>query len=187
MEKNFQKLGIKQDIIDRNFFRKNLNLTDDEYLNDAFKETKEKVLFNSKYIPDITKEELQKKMKEYEGNKGMKEYCNIQIKNSQRDPKIFSNEKFLNNVLVSDSSSEILALYQIDFFKVIKIIDELFNNLINNIYLIPYSVKCICKIILLLIKKKNPNINIIEQNILLSRFFFLNYFCLFLETLDSEH
>ena len=176
MEKNFQKLGIKQDIIDRNFFRKNLNLTDDEYLNDAFKETKEKVLFNSKYIPDITKEELQKKMKEYEGNKGMKEYCNIQIKNSQRDPKIFSNEKFLNNVLVSDSSSEILALYQIDFFKVIKIIDELFNNLINNIYLIPYSVKCICKIILLLIKKKNPNINIIEQNILLSRFFFSKLF-----------
>ena len=71
-----------------------------------------------------------------------------------------------------NDSSEILALYQIDFFKVINIIDELFNNLMNNICLIPYSVKCICKIILSLVKKENPNLNIIEQNILISRFFF---------------
>ena len=42
----------------------------------------------------------------------------------------------------------------------------------NNICLIPYSVKCICKIILSLVKKENPNLNIIEQNILISRFFF---------------
>ena len=74
--------------------------------------------------------------------------------------------------MLLNDSSEILALYQIDFFKVIKIIDELFDNLMNNIYLIPYSVKCICKIILSLVKKENPNINIIEQNILISRFFF---------------
>ena len=75
-----------------------------------------------------------------------------------------------------NDSSEILALYTLDFYKVINIIDELFNNLINNIYLIPYSVKCICKIILSLAKKENPNINIIEQNILLSKFFFHKLF-----------
>ena len=129
-------------------------------------------MFNSKYIPDVTKEELQKKIKENEGIKGMKEYCDLQIKNFES----FSNEKFLSNVLNLKDSSEVLALYQIDFFKVIKIIDELFNNLMNNIYLIPYSVKCICKIILSLIKKGNPNINIIEQNMLISRFFFCKLF-----------
>ena len=187
MEKNIQKSGVKQKIVDRNFFRKNVNVGgltpegeeisfQDDYLNENIKDSKQQELFNSKYIPDVTKDELQKKIKENEGNKGMKEYCNFQIKNSESNPKIFSNEKFLSNVLMLKDSSEVLALYQIDFFKVIKIIDELFNNLMNNIYLIPYSVKCICKIILSLIKKGNPNINIIEQNILISRFFFCKLF-----------
>ena len=183
LEKNIQKSGVKQKIVDRNFFRKNVNagrLTpdgqaisfQDDYLNENIKDNKQQELFNSKYIPDVTKDELQKKIKENEGNKGMKEYCNLQIKYSES----FSNEKFLSNVLNLKDSSEVLALYQIDFFKVIKIIDELFNNLMNNIYLIPYSVKCICKIILSLIKKQNPNINIIEENILISKFFFCKLF-----------
>ena len=187
MEKNIQKSGVEQKLVDRNFFRKNVNLGganqdgeaisfQDDYLNESIKDSKQKELFNSKYIPDITKEELQKKIKENEGIKGMKEYCNLQLKNSETNPKIFSNEKFLANVLLLKDSSEVLALYQIDFFKVVKIIDELFNNLMNNIYLIPYSVKCICKIILSLIKKGNPNINIIDQNILISRFFFCKLF-----------
>jgi len=100
----------------------------------------------------------------------------MQIKNSQNNLSIFSNGKFLNNLLAVDYPTDILTLYQIEFFKIIEIIDELFTNLMNNIYLIPYSVKCICKIILLLIRKKNPNISIIEQNILISRFFFNKLF-----------
>ena len=185
MEQKYQKIGIKQKVIDRNFFRKSFSQTEsqgeieiyeDEYLNDAINDTKEKELFSSKYIPDITKDEFQKKLKEYENNKGMKEYCNIQLKNYNKEAKIFSNEKLLENVYESTVSSEVLALYQIDFFKVVKILDELFNNLMNNIYLLPYSVKCICKIILILSKKKFPNINTIELNILLSKFFFCKLF-----------
>ena len=184
MDIKFQKTGTKQKVIDRNFFRKSLSLTDnivefetfdDDYLNDAIKDTKNKELFNSKYIPDINKEELLKKI-DSEGNKGMKEYLTIQLKNYNKNPGIFSNEKFLNNVYESNYSSEVIALYQIDFFKVVKIIDELFLNLMNNIYLLPYSVKCICKIILLLIKKKFPNINTVDQNILISKFFFCKLF-----------
>ena len=106
----------------------------------------------------------------------MTEYFNIQIKNSQNDLNIFSNGKFLNNLLAVDYPTDILTLYQIEFFKIIEIIDELFSNLMNNIYLIPYSVKCICKMIFLLFRKKNPNISIIEQNILISRFFFSKLF-----------
>ena len=179
MDQKSQKMGIKQKVVDRNFFRKNVNTDgqepvffEDEYLNAVVKDTKEKELFNLKYLPDITKDELENKLGENKGNKGMEEYLNIQLDNYQKDNKIFSNEKFLNNVYKSTVSSEVLALYQIDFFKVIKILDELFKNLMNNIYLIPYSVKCICKIISILIKKKFPNINIIEQNYIISKFFF---------------
>ena len=178
MQKNIRKSGLKQKIINKNFYNKNANFEANFYdmLNESKKDNKQKDLFNSKYIPDVTKKELQNKIKENEGNKGMEEYCNIQIKNLENNSNIFSNEKFLANILLINDSSEVLTLYQIDFFKVIEIIDELFNNLIDNINLIPYSVKCICKIILSLVKKGNPNINTIEQNILLSRFFFNKLF-----------
>ena len=185
MELKFQKMGIKQKVVDRNFFRKSISVVgdgviendsyEDEYLNDAIKDTKEKELFNSKYIPDITKDELLK-LKGYKGKKGMEEYLQKQINDYNKNPKVFSNEKFLTNVYNSTVSSEVLALYQIDFFKVVKILDELFSNLINNIYLLPYSVKCICLIIQKLIKKKFPTINTVEQNILLGKFFFSKLF-----------
>ena len=44
--------------------------------------------------------------------------------------------------------------------------------MLNNIYLIPYSVKCICKILSILIKKKFKHLSKIDHNIILSKFFF---------------
>ena len=174
----------KNQKLDKNIYRKNTlvqeeisdsNNSDGES-NENMKNKKQKLLFEKIYIPDITKAELDRRIKENERSKGMIEYFNIQIKNSQNDLNIFSNGKFLNNLLAVDYPTDILTLYQIEFFKIIEIIDELFSNLMNNIYLIPYSVKCICKMIFLLFRKKNPNISIIEQNILISRFFFSKLF-----------
>ena len=174
----------KNQKLDKNIYRKNTlvqeeisdsNNSDGES-NENMKNKKQKLLFEKIYIPDITKAELDRRIKENERSKGMTEYFNIQIKNSQNDLNIFSNGKFLNNLLAVEYPTDILTLYQIEFFKIIEIIDELFSNLMNNIYLIPYSVKCICKMIFLLFRKKNPNISIIEQNILISRFFFSKLF-----------
>jgi len=97
MEKNIQKSELKQKIVDINFYRKYSNLAKfyNDNLNESRKDNKQKDLFNSKYIPDVTKKELQNKIKENEGNKGMEEYCNIQIKNLENNSNIFSNEKFL--------------------------------------------------------------------------------------------
>ena len=97
MQKNIRKSGLKQKIINKNFYNKNANFEANFYdmLNESKKDNKQKDLFNSKYIPDVTKKELQNKIKENEGNKGMEEYCNIQIKNLENNSNIFSNEKFL--------------------------------------------------------------------------------------------
>jgi len=46
------------------------------------------------------------------------------------------------------------------------------DNLINKLNLLPYYIKCICKIILILIKKKYPNASKIQQVLFLSKFFF---------------
>ena len=179
-EKN-QKTGAKKKAMNRNYFRKSVKGTNDEIIenyqeeddiNGETKDDKEFEIFNEKYLPDLGKDDIQKKMKIYEKNPDMQDYLNNQLKNMKKDPYIFSNNNFLNNVLKSDSSSDILAIYQIDFFKVIKIIDELFTNLSNNVYLIPYSVKCICKMIILLIRQRFPDITTLKQNVLLANFFF---------------
>ena len=184
VEEKYQKTGEKSSIIDNDFFRLNFlsdferelaKTTNDDSFNDQIKSSKRKELFNS-YLPDVTKDEIQKKMEENKGNEGMKEYCDQLIKQYEKDSKIFSNDNFLANIFQSEVAKEVLALYQLDFFKVVKIIDELFSSLTNNMYLIPYSVKCICKIITILVKKKFKNITILQRNILLSKFFFETLF-----------
>ena len=184
VEEKYQKTGEKSSIIDNDFFRLNFlsdferelaKTTNDDSFNDQIKSSKRKELFNS-YLPDVTKDEIKKKMEENKGNEGMKEYCDQLIKQYEKDSKIFSNDNFLANIFQSKADKEVLALYQLDFFKVVKIIDELFSSLTNNMYLIPYSVKCICKIITILVKKKFKNITILQRNILLSKFFFETLF-----------
>ena len=184
VEEKYQKTGEKSSIIDNDFFRLNFlsdferelaKTTNDDSFNDQIKSSKRKELFNS-YLPDVTKDEIKKKMEENKGNEGMKEYCDQLIKQYEKDSKIFSNDNFLANIFQSEVAKEVLALYQLDFFKVVKIIDELFSSLTNNMYLIPYSVKCICKIITILVKKKFKNITILQRNILLSKFFFETLF-----------
>ena len=184
VEEKYQKTGEKSSIIDNDFFRLNFlsdferelaKTTNDDSFNDQIKSSKRKELFNS-YLPDVTKDEITKKMEENKGNEGMKEYCDQLIKQYEKDSKIFSNDNFLANIFQSKADKEVLALYQLDFFKVVKIIDELFSSLTNNMYLIPYSVKCICKIITILVKKKFKNLTILQRNILLSKFFFETLF-----------
>ena len=177
MEAKFQKTGEKINIIDSQFFRRNFlnDLEKDSGESSSMKNSKATAIFNT-YIPEITIEEIEQKISENKGNQGMKEYCDKLIKNLKRDKSIYSNEAFLSNIWNSTSYQEVLALYQIDFFKVIKIIDELFNTLINNIHLIPYSIKCIYKIISILIKKKFKKLNTIQHNIFLSKFFFNKLF-----------
>ena len=50
------------------------------------------------------------------------------------------------------------------------------NNLLNNINLVPYSIKCLCKIIKTLLLKKFPNLNKFKINLYLSNFFFKKLF-----------
>ena len=79
----------------------------------------------------------------------------------------------MNKVFNSKISQKILNEYQLNFMKVVIIIKELFNKLLNDLHLLPYSIKCLCKIILILIRKKFPNIIACEENAFVAKFFFL--------------
>ena len=138
--------------------------------------------FNQKYIDDVSIQMLEKKLNlvEKEKNNNFKEYLKYHIEeikkneNNNENSKsgIYGNDGFINNVYICENSEEVLAIYITSFLKVIEIINLLFENLFSNTHLVPYSIKCICKIILILIKKKFPDINKVQQNAFLSKFFF---------------
>ena len=174
IETEYKKTGKKQKIIGLDFFKKNYDEFESKGESDQLNNDKE--LFNAKYIPSFNKEEYKKLITKYEHNKIMYDFLVSQYQICMENPNIFSNESFLNNVFDSSTSKEILASYQIDFCKVIKILDQFLKSLLRNLYLLPYSVKCVCKMILLMIKKKFTDLNIVDQNAFIAKFFFHKLF-----------
>ena len=180
IDKLYKKTGKKKKIIDNEFYRKiiisnvfSFNEEEDNE-NGNFSIPKDNIdpnLFNSKYIPDMNKNELENLKKKFENNQQMIDYCDLNIKRCQTNDD-YANQKLLQNIFDSPISKEVLASYQIDFSKIVNLINKLFENLLNDLYLLPYSVKCICKIILLLIKNKFKDINETEINSFMAKFFF---------------
>ena len=176
IEAEYKKTGKKQKNITVNYFKKNNN-DDYESKNENNEEkSKENEIYNKKYMFNLDKEEYTKLINKNEKNKIMSDFLLSQYKKVLENPNIFSNEAYFNNVLKLSASNEILASYQIDFTKTIKIIDEFLNILLKNLYLLPYSVKCICKIIVLMIRKKFPDLSIANQNAFIAKFFFHKLF-----------
>lgn len=86
---------------------------------------------------------------------------------------MFTNQKFLDHISVYSSESyKVLFIYKKNFEKIKFFIDKLFINLIDNDSIIPYVVKCICKMIDVLITKKFPNIGFHEKNTFIGEFLF---------------
>ena len=132
--------------------------------------------FSEKYLATLTTGDLRKMIKEdYINDKNMRDYCNNQVINSEKengDEFYYSISKLMEKLYNVKSSEEILYFYQLDFLKIIDFIEQLLNNLKNNLYLLPYSVKCLCKIISILIQKKFPNINATQKNAFIADFLF---------------
>lgn len=152
--------------------------TEKDLLNEK-KAEKDMSLFNTKYSISLTYKELDDKLLNFEkeNNDNMIEYINYQKERSRNEnnnnkKEIYENEKFINNLFNSSMQNDVYSIYVISFLKTIETINLLFQNLVSNSKLVPYSIKSICKIILILIKKKFPNINKVQQNAFISRFFF---------------
>ena len=128
--------------------------------------------FNQKYIPSLDKNTLQKTIDGFKNNKKMYDYCNSKLEDCNLNNDIFSNKKFLENLYKCDYSDQLLLKYQNYFTIVITFIDSLLDKIIQNFHLLPYSVKCLCKIISMLISKKFPSINETEKNAFVAKFFF---------------
>ena len=169
IEAEYKRTGKKQKIITSNFFRK--NNYDFETKNEKEEKNIDSNIFNIKYIPSLNKEEYKKLMEKNEKNKIMNDFLSAQYQLYKENPNAFSNDTFLNKIFQCSQSKEVLASYQIDFIKVIRLLDEILKSFFNYLYLLPYSVKCICKMIILMIRNKFSDLNIVDQNAYISKFF----------------
>ena len=129
--------------------------------------------YNIKYLFSLfDKEELNKKILE-STDKEMKEFLQNKIVEIESSPNKYSNENLLGFLYFDiEKYQNYLNYYMSSFIQVIDVINILFANLLNNSESLPYSIKCICKIISMFIKKKFPKQTKIEQNKFLTIFFF---------------
>ena len=138
-------------------------------------DTKNEENFFHKFLIDINKSYLEKISTDdvKEKNPDLYDYYTKLIEdiNIYKNPDLYTNSFLLETLLKSNSPSDILAIYKEQITEIISFINKLIEDLTSNIYLIPNSVKSICKIIFILIKNKFKNIKTVEINAFISKFF----------------
>ena len=175
-KKSAEELCLKY--INTKIKEQSMNNQNDNY-NEFEVENMDKIEFDQnfqKYEKNILKSELEILQKEAEKNN--KQYLatyykllinNIIEKNCDNLYSINFMKKYSND---KDIKKEyLLFIYYQDFSKIISFIEKFINDLLMNISIIPNSIKCICKIISILIKNKFKEITIIEENWFISKFF----------------
>ena len=156
-----------------------INDSDQKEKSKLIKDNPEYQDFNYKYLKDISFMELKNEISKTE-NKSLKEYYNFIILNSKENEQAYSLSDFNKSISNSKYPEIVWINYAQDFLKIKEFMDKLFNNLIYNFRIVPYSIKCICKIIYKLVSNYFPQANDIEKNIFISKFFFDIIFSQFL-------
>ena len=140
--------------------------------------------FNEDYKIELNIYNLNKKI-ENECNQNLKEFYQKQVERLNKNPDIFTNNKFINNLNdYKNNSKLIFCIYKSNFLYILKLIDKIIQSLIDKISTIPYPIRCICKIIYILISKKFPKINKYEKNAFIGEFIFGK--CIFPILINSD-
>ena len=162
-----------------NFFSATNSIAEDYNIDEAavknlFGKESSKV-FSEKYSPELRTKDFVERINSSKDQK-FTDYLNSQLKYCKDKDDYFSNKTFMNKVFNSKISQKLLNEYQLNFMKVIIIIKEVFNKLLHDLHLLPYSIKCLCKIIHILIRKRFPNIIACDENAFVAKFFFCKLF-----------
>ena len=133
--------------------------------------------FNNEYQEDLTYEKLQKIIS-HEKNQNIKEFLIYQLEQITDDMDTFSNRGFLN--VLQDNNfrnckKELAEKYKSNFLFIQNKIDTLLQNLIDKMTTIPYIIRCICKIIFILINKKFPLLPKYLKNSFIGKFILGKY------------
>ena len=174
---DYKQQSKNKKIKDEGYLKNNFNNIDSSMDNDEYFKYKKidqerRKKFNQKYIPNLNNEILKKYTQDNENNKRIYDYFNSKLNDSIKDDNYYSNQYFLDNLILCENSQELLLQYQGIFYEAISFINTIIDKILSNFHLLPYSVKCLCKIISILITNKFPSISEHEKNSFIAKFFF---------------
>ena len=174
-ENNIKEISSKnldeyyKKIINRQLIDLSINFSKED---NNLKSINNNTIFIERYSPDITTNDIEKRAENAKKNNkdNLFQYFNKLNDDIKSKEDIYSNTTLMKNVLDTNSPPYILLFYQHNFLEVISFIEILIEDLMENILLLPNSIKYICKIISILVKNKFKNISIIEENAFISKF-----------------
>ena len=144
-------------------------------INENLKETDDnKINNNEDYERMIDLDYLDDKMSKEE-NEIIKNFYLYEMEQITSDPDIYSNIGLLEIMKENDfisNKSQIVNKYKENFLFIKNKIDTLIQSLIDKIETIPYTVRCICKVISLLLQQKFPLLFVYLRNSFIGKFFF---------------
>ena len=124
--------------------------------------------YDKEYLYEINKEKLFKKLRE-ENDTDLKEFYTKLIELINNDSKKFSNEGILK-ILDSEKKEMVIQNYKKNFLFIKEMIELILQTIIDKIITLPYPLRCICKIIFLLISKKFPFLSTYSINAFIGKF-----------------
>ena len=142
--------------------------------NDNIKENNIKMEYNNGYKEQLNFEKL-KILINHEKDPDLKDFYLYQIEQINNDNDIFTNKKLFNILeekIFHENKKSLVEKYKSNFLFIQKKVDFLLQSLFDKISTIPYPVRCICKIIYLLISKKFPLLPKYLRNSFVGKFFF---------------
>ena len=148
------------------------NIDDDENSKNKKKMEEDQEIFIQKYMPNLDKKAIEALLNEKKDNNILCNFLNTKLNVCNSDNNTYSNSKLIENIYKTNYPDKLIFSYQKNFSVVIEFIDIIIEKLLNNIHFLPYSLKCICKILSSLVEKKFPNISEEEKNAFIGRFFF---------------
>ena len=110
-----------------------------------------------------------------EKNEELKNFYLYELEQITSDPDIYSNRGLVEIMKENDfkeNRKQIINKYRLNFLFIKTKIDSLIQSLINKIETIPYTVRCICKVISLLLHQKFPFLFNYIRNSFIGKFIF---------------
>ena len=173
---------IQQEVVNKNKNRKTScdNLKNAKELNDSTFSTSTLKNFDHDFIKKnvfpITNHFLQKIATKNKENDTMVGYLLYHSGEIDKKKNIYTPELFYKLNIENNTYQQTVNEYENSYNKIKDLFNQLFDNLTNNLYLLPYSIKCICKIIFSLIKQKLNKLSLFHQYAFIAKFFFEKLF-----------
>ena len=133
--------------------------------------------YNREYKDELNEEKLIELM-ENTKDENLKEFYLNHLEKVYIDPDIFTNKGLidcLKQYYYDELKNLIIGKFKRNFLYIQKKINYLLQSMIDKISTIPYTIRCICKIIYLLISQKFPKLPKFYLNAFIGKFFFSKY------------